>query len=65
METYSFRPRGRTEMGWEDNVKYELKTIKTFHWKKQEKCRNEQKRITERAKIHIELERRKKKKVEE
>jgi hypothetical protein len=48
-------------MRWEDDVKYELKTVKTFHSKKQEKCRNEQKLIIERAKIHIELERRRRK----
>ena len=34
METPSFRRTGRPEMRWEDDVKHELKTIKTFQWKK-------------------------------
>ena len=41
MESPSFRTTGRSEMRWEDDVKHELKTIKTLHWKKQAKCRNE------------------------
>jgi len=33
VETHSFRPTGRPEMRWEGDVKRELKTLKTFHWK--------------------------------
>jgi len=47
VETHSFRPTGRPEMRWEGDVKRELKTLKTFHWKKQAKCRNGWKRIIE------------------
>jgi len=39
-------------MSWKVDVKHDLKAMKINFWKKQDKSRNECKRITEKARIH-------------
>jgi hypothetical protein len=36
----AFRPRAKPKMRWENNVKYDLKVTKIYHWKQQVKSRD-------------------------
>jgi hypothetical protein len=45
----AFRPRGRSKIKWEGDVKQDLKVMKICHWKKA-RSRKEWKRIIEQAK---------------
>jgi hypothetical protein len=37
----ALRPRGRFKMRCEEDVKYALKVMKIYHWKRKAKSRNE------------------------
>jgi hypothetical protein len=36
-----FRQRGRPKMRWQDDVKHNLKVMKIYYWRKQDKSGNE------------------------
>ena len=48
----TFRRREGPKMRKQDDVKHDLKVVRTYHWKKQAKTRKEQKRTTEQTKTH-------------
>ena len=40
-KSIAFRQTGRPKMRWKDDVKHNLKVMKIYHWKKQDKSSNE------------------------
>jgi hypothetical protein len=58
----TFRPREGPKMRKQDDVKHDLKVVRTYHWEKQAKTRKEYKRIIEQTKTHRESYRHQKKK---